>query len=62
MNALLTQKRIVFLGHQRPASEVADYVLAACALGSAGGSVLRGFAERCFPYVSLAGIDTLLSV
>ncbi|KAJ3410535.1 hypothetical protein HDV05_003665 [Chytridiales sp. JEL 0842] len=62
MNALLTQKRIIFLGHQRPAGEVADYVLAACALGSGGGSVLRGFAERCFPYVSLAGIDNLLAV
>ncbi|KAI8851201.1 docking domain of Afi1 for Arf3 in vesicle trafficking-domain-containing protein [Chytridium lagenaria] len=62
MNALLTQKRIVFLGHQRAAGDVANYVLAACAIASGGGALLKGFAERCFPYVSLAGLDNLLSV
>ena len=50
INALLTQKRIVFLGHGRPSGEVAQYVLAACALGSGGNGTLRGFAERAFPY------------
>ncbi|KAJ3203247.1 hypothetical protein HDU67_010290, partial [Dinochytrium kinnereticum] len=55
-------KRIVFLGHQRAAGDVANYVLAACAAGSGGGALLKGYAERCFPYVSLAGLDNLLSV
>ncbi|KAJ3143847.1 hypothetical protein HK101_003012 [Irineochytrium annulatum] len=62
LNALLTQKRVVFLGHQRAAGEVANYVLAACAAASGGGALLRGFAERCFPYVSLASLETLLAV
>ncbi|KAJ3112583.1 DNA mismatch repair protein [Phlyctochytrium bullatum] len=62
MNALLTQKRIVFLGHQKAAGDVANYVLSACAIASGGGAILKGFAERCFPYVSLAGVENLLQV
>ncbi|RKP27902.1 docking domain of Afi1 for Arf3 in vesicle trafficking-domain-containing protein [Syncephalis pseudoplumigaleata] len=61
MNALLTQKRILFLGHERPAGEVANYVLAACAMGSGGGGVLRGFTDRAFPYANLAHLDDLLN-
>ncbi|KAJ1719454.1 hypothetical protein LPJ53_005790 [Coemansia erecta] len=61
MNALLTQKRVIFLGHGRPAGEVANYVLAAVALGSGGGGVLRGFANRAFPYTNLTNLDTLLA-
>ncbi|KAJ2864463.1 hypothetical protein GGH94_002915 [Coemansia aciculifera] len=61
MNGLLTQKRIIFLGHGKPAGEVANYVLAAVALGSGGGGVLRGFANRAFPYTNLTNLDTLLS-
>ncbi|KAJ1675641.1 hypothetical protein EV182_000875 [Spiromyces aspiralis] len=61
LNGLLTQKRIIFLGHNRPAGEVSNYVLAAVALGSGGGGVLRGFANRAFPYTNLTNLDTLLS-
>ncbi|KAI8904967.1 stabilization of polarity axis-domain-containing protein [Powellomyces hirtus] len=61
LNAILTEKRVLFLGDKRPSGEVADYVLATCALAG-GGGLLRGFAERCFPYVSLAGVDGLLAV
>ncbi|OUM56981.1 hypothetical protein PIROE2DRAFT_49092 [Piromyces sp. E2] len=60
INALLTQKRILFLGHLKPSGEVANFVLAACALGSCG--ILRGYSERCFPYTNLAGLDDLLKV
>ncbi|KAJ1650735.1 hypothetical protein IWQ61_008536 [Dispira simplex] len=60
INALLTQKRIVFLGHGQPSSEVANYVLAACALGSGSGGVLRGFTNRAFPYTNLTSLDQLL--
>lgn len=60
VNALLTQKRIMFLGHNRPSGEVADAVLAACALAS--GGVLRGFTRHAFPYTDLTKIDNLLKV
>ena len=56
LNALLAQKRIIFLGHGQPAGHVANFVLAACALTA---PVLRGFAERAFPYSNLAGLDML---
>lgn len=55
----MTQKRIIFLGHGQPAGHVANFVLAACALTA---PVLRGFAERAFPYSNLAGLDILEEV
>lgn len=61
-NALVTGKRIIFLGHKRPAGEVSTFVLSACALGSGCGSVLRGFIERAFPYASLNNRDDWESV
>lgn len=61
-NALITGKRIVFLGHNRPAGQVANYVLSACALGSGCGTVLRGFIERAFPYANLTKRDEWESI
>ncbi|KAL6715597.1 hypothetical protein ACLMJK_006558 [Lecanora helva] len=60
VNALLTQKRVIFLGHNRPSGEVAEAVLAACALVS--GGILRGFTRFAFPYTDLTKIDDLLNV
>lgn len=60
VNAMLTQKRVVFLGHNRPSGEVAEAVLAACALAS--GGILRGFTRHAFPYTDLTKIDDLLQV
>lgn len=60
VNALLTQKRVIFLGHDRPSGEVAEAVLAACALAS--GTILRGFTRHAFPYTDLTKIDDLLNV
>ncbi|GJN69083.1 hypothetical protein PLIIFM63780_000729 [Purpureocillium lilacinum] len=60
VNALLTQKRIVFLGHNMPSGEVAEAVLAACALAS--GGTLRGFTRHAFPYTDLTKIEDLLNV
>ena len=60
INALLTQKRVIFLGHNRPSGEVAEAVLAACALAS--GGVLRGFTRHAFPYTDLTKVDDLLNV
>lgn len=61
-NALVTGKRIIFLGHKRPAGEVSTFVLSACALGSGCGAVLRGFVERAFPYANLNNRDEWESV
>lgn len=60
VNALLTQKRVIFLGYNLPSGEVAETVLAACALAS--GGVLRGFTRHAFPYTDLTKIDDLLKV
>ena len=59
-NAMLTQKRVTFLGHNLPSGEVAEAVLAACAL--AAGGTLRGFTRFAFPYTDLTKIDDLLKV
>ena len=61
-NALVTGKRIIFLGHNRPAGQVSSYVLSACALGSGCGIILRGFIERAFPYANLINRDEWESV
>ncbi|GAA5885668.1 hypothetical protein JCM6882_007519 [Rhodosporidiobolus microsporus] len=61
-NALLTGQRVVFLGHQQPASRVAEMVLAACALVSGCGSVMGGVERRAFPYTNLANLDNLQNV
>lgn len=60
VNAMLTQKRVIFLGYNKPSGEVAEAVLAACALAS--GGVLRGFTRHAFPYTDLTKIDDLLNV
>lgn len=60
INAMLTQKRVIFLGHNRPSGEVAEAVLASCALAS--GGVLRGFTRYAFPYTDLTKVDELLQV
>ncbi|KAK4691904.1 hypothetical protein P7C71_g5197, partial [Lecanoromycetidae sp. Uapishka_2] len=45
---------------KRPSGEVAEAVLAACALAS--GGILRGFTRHAFPYTDLTKIDDLLNV
>ncbi|KAI0366822.1 spindle pole body interacting protein [Pilatotrama ljubarskyi] len=52
-NALITGKRVIFLGHHKLAENVSNHVLAACALASGSGVVLRGFIKRAFPYATL---------
>ncbi|KAK9475608.1 stabilization of polarity axis-domain-containing protein [Lipomyces japonicus] len=60
INAFLTEKRVIFLGNQRPASEVVDIVLSAIALVSSG--TLCGFTARAFPYTELGRVEELLKV
>lgn len=59
INALLTQKRILFVGLNSPSCDVADHVLAACSLAS--GGILRSFNSFAFPYTDLSKVDDLLS-
>ncbi|OCF42058.1 hypothetical protein I317_04145 [Kwoniella heveanensis CBS 569] len=59
LNAMLAHKRVMFLGHGLPANQVARMVLAACALGSGCGQVLRGATSSAFPYANLASLDIL---
>lgn len=58
LNALLKQQRIIFLGHNMPSGEVANYVLAAISMLS---PPLRGFTERSFPYTNLSNVDHFLA-
>lgn len=58
LNALLTQKRILFVGLNSASSDVAEHVLAACSLVS--GGILRGFITHAFPYTDLSKVDDLL--
>ncbi|KAM0456211.1 hypothetical protein ACHAPV_007459 [Trichoderma viride] len=60
INGLLTQKRVIFLGHNMPSGDVAEAVLAACALAS--GGTLRGFTRHAFPYTDLTKVEDLLNV
>jgi len=61
-NALITEKRVLFLGYGKPAGLVANYVLASCAMASGSGCYLRGFTERAFPYANLTMKSLLDSV
>jgi len=56
---MLAHKRVLFLGHGQPANNVARMVLAACAMASGCGQVLRGVTESAFPYANLASLDIL---
>ena len=57
--ALLSQKRVIFVGHGKPCREVGNCVLSCVAIAS-GGDLLSGVVDRCYPYVSLAHVDELL--
>lgn len=58
LHGILSQRRIVFLGHQTPAGEIAKYVLAASSLVA---PYLRTVVDRLFPYTCLTLLDKLLS-
>jgi len=58
-NAIVTHKRVIFMGHGKTAASVANFVLAACALASGSGCFLRGFMERAFPYMHLSAQEML---
>ncbi|PWN23179.1 spindle pole body interacting protein [Microstroma glucosiphilum] len=58
-NAIVTYKRVIFLGHSLPAATVAGHVLAAAALGSGCGAVIPGVKERVSPYANLMSLDVL---
>eukprot|EP01117_Protostelium_nocturnum_P005316 TRINITY_DN1935_c0_g1_i3.p1 TRINITY_DN1935_c0_g1~~TRINITY_DN1935_c0_g1_i3.p1 ORF type:complete len:590 (+),score=185.84 TRINITY_DN1935_c0_g1_i3:58-1827(+) len=55
-NALLTQKRILYLGFDITSSDVCEYVLATCSMVC---PPLTGFIKRAFPYTNLTYLDFL---
>jgi hypothetical protein len=57
--ALLTEKRVLFVGHGKPCRDVGNCVLSCVAIAS-GGDLLDGVIDRCFPYASLGNVDELL--
>ncbi|OAJ42986.1 hypothetical protein BDEG_26371 [Batrachochytrium dendrobatidis JEL423] len=59
--ALLTEKRVLFLGYGKPSSEISSCVLACTAIASGGGLVPDAI-SRSFPCVGLASVDMLLKV
>ncbi|BFZ56869.1 hypothetical protein PYCC9005_003918 [Savitreella phatthalungensis] len=61
-NAMISSKRVIFMGNDRPSGIVSEHVLAACVMASGGTGVLRGFTERAFPYTDLSKIEDLLTV
>ena len=63
-NAIVTYKRVLFLGGTgQPAGQVSNFVLAAAALGSGCGMFFGpDLTERCFPYSNLTNLDNQLAV
>ena len=57
--ALLTEKRVLFVGHGKPCRDVGNCVLSCIAIAS-GGDLLDGVIDRCFPYASLGNVEELL--
>ncbi|XP_004349898.1 hypothetical protein CAOG_01378 [Capsaspora owczarzaki ATCC 30864] len=55
-NALLLEKRVIFVGYNRSASEVVNLVLAACQLIC---PPISGLIKRCFPYTNLSNMTFL---
>lgn len=55
-NALLAEKRILFLGFGCSAGEVCNYVLATCCMVC---PPLTGLIDRVFPYTNLCYLDFL---
>ncbi|KAJ3433536.1 arf3-interacting protein [Anaeramoeba flamelloides] len=53
-NAILTNRRVIVLGHQMPAGTVCEYVLAILLMVC---PPMRGIIRRSFPYVNLRTID-----
>ena len=58
-NAILGEKRVIFLGYQQPASRVCTLSVSACLLVS---PPVLGVLKRCVPYASLTSIESLLKV
>lgn len=58
-NAILTYRRVIFLGHSLPSNTVASHVLAAAALASGCGAIVPGIKERLYPYANLITLDVL---
>lgn len=59
--AILSEKRIIFLGYGIQTYKVSEFVQACIAIAS-GGGLIPNVSTRFFPYASLANIDALLKI
>ncbi|CAN0551177.1 unnamed protein product [Ectocarpus sp. 8 AP-2014] len=55
-NAVLTGRRVIFVGYNHAAGDVCKIVLAACALVS---PPIQGILHRAYPYASLSDLSFL---
>ncbi|KAJ3016976.1 UNVERIFIED_CONTAM: hypothetical protein HDU68_011931 [Siphonaria sp. JEL0065] len=62
INAVISEKRIVFVGDGRSGSDLASFVHAVAAMGSGGGNVINGVLGRCFSVVGAKEIQGLQAV
>jgi hypothetical protein len=60
INAVLTQKRVLFVGYQKPCTEIAQLVLALYSIATGNGRFLRDSVNRVFPYACLGILAHLL--
>lgn len=58
-NALVAHKRVLFVGRGARADAAGAEVVAACALASGCGAVLRGIVQHALPYATLIDVDRL---
>ncbi|KAJ3064022.1 hypothetical protein HDU98_000227 [Podochytrium sp. JEL0797] len=59
INAVLSEKRIVFVGNGRTGTDVASFVYAATAIGGGGGLVLSGLAAKTFAVVGMKELQAM---
>ncbi|KAJ3288704.1 hypothetical protein HDU79_004630 [Rhizoclosmatium sp. JEL0117] len=62
MNAVISEKRVVFVGNGRSVADIASFVHAAAAAGTGGGNVLAGALGRCFANVGIKDFKGLQAV
>lgn len=55
-NAIFTQKRVIFVGHNLPSDLIANMVLSACLLTS---PAIQGTLQRAYPYACLTAMQFL---
>lgn len=61
LNAIITHKRVLFISQKQGSNLTARMILAACAMASGCGQVLRGITAHAYPTAGLWDMDTFES-